>query len=69
MLHGDEDTLARGVAEDRAAKRNLRRAHARFRRLGLALRAELASALDSGDGLHEFLPKACEVWKRVAREK
>jgi hypothetical protein len=65
----DGDPLAQAVADDRAAKRSLRRPQTRFQRLGLALRPLVQNALDSGEPLGELLPDACDAWKAVARAK
>ena len=66
-IEGEGDPLATIVARDRA--RPLAIGFVRDERLGLALRTELASALEGGRGLHDFLPSACDAWAKVARRE
>jgi hypothetical protein len=65
VLGETTDPLARMVERDR--DRPLRVSFVRDERLGLALRAELSSALDGGSArLHDFYPDVCGAWAKVA---
>jgi hypothetical protein len=71
LLHaGDphDDPLAAAVAATRTTKRALRDPTVRFQRLGLELRPLLVESFDEGATLGAFLPRACDAWKRIARE-
>ncbi len=60
------DVLLEMVNED--GQRKLSEPSVRHERLGLALRTELASALEGGhDTLSAFLPKECEAWAKIAK--